>query len=212
MDAYNRHVQLTKSLLVKAAAELKVATDEPLTRAMQKTVSDAAKKQWAKRKQGDESAEEAAVPAAKSRGQGNGRGNGRGKGGRGKGGRGKGDRGNGDRGKGKGRGRGKGGLAAKLRRSDSKKLSQDGSSTKAKAAPKKKASAKRKAKNLAEAAEAPASMEHPVDRMNAELRAFDDDKGQVFDASKKTWGRVSDELRAKLKPLVYKLEKPLEQV
>eukprot|EP00439_Symbiodinium_sp_Y106_P041018 s752_g5.t1 len=148
MDAYNRHVQLTKSLLVKAAAELKVATDEPLTRAMQKTVSDAAKKQWAKRKQGDESAEEAA----------------------------------------------------------------DGSSTKAKAAPKKKASAKRKAKNLAEATEAPASMEHPVDRMNAELRAFDDDKGQVFDASKKTWGRVSDELRAKLKPLVYKLEKPLEQI
>ncbi|CAE7344037.1 unnamed protein product [Symbiodinium sp. CCMP2592] len=203
MDAYSRHVHLTKSLIAKAAAELKVGMDEPLTRAMQKTLSDAAKKQWAKT-----SDEEAAVPAAKSRGQGSGRGNGRGKGGRGKGGRGNGGRGKGGRGKGgpgkagrgkgKGRGRGKGGgkgLAAKLRRSLSTKLSEDCSSTKAKAAPK-KASAKKKAKrNLAEA-EVPASMEHPVDRLNAQLQAFEDDKGQEFDASKKTWGRVSDELKS----------------
>ncbi|CAE7409129.1 unnamed protein product [Symbiodinium sp. KB8] len=207
MDAYSRHIELTKTLVQQAAQELKVAASEPLTRAMQKSVSDAAKRHWAKRPAGDVDSE-AAVPASRNRGRGNGRGSGRGNA-RGKGGRGKG-RGKGGRGTGRGKGRGKGAgkapgrTGANLRRSLSRSLSMK---PKSKAAAKPKASAKTKAKkNLAEA-EVPASFEHPVDRLNAELRALEHHKGQEFDASRNVWGRVSDDLRSKLRPLVYKLEK-----
>ena len=131
------------------------------------------------------------------KGRGRGKGGGRGKGAakaRAKGG-----------GRGKGKGRGKG-VGAKLRRAVSKKAI---GKSKARAAPKEKACAKKTTKRKVAEAEVPASMEHPVDRLNAQLRDLEDDKGQEFDATKNTWGKVSDELKKKLKPLIYKMEKPL---
>ena len=77
--------------------------------------------------------------------------------------------------------------------------------------PRTKPMPKRPPRELAEA-EVPASMEHPVDRFNAQLRDLEDDKGQEYDDTKKTWGKVSEELKLKLKPLIYKLEKPLEHL
>ena len=68
---YSRHVQLTKSLVQEAADKLRVELTVPLTRDMQKEVSDAAKEQWSKRpKPAADEHEAAAVPASKGRGRG----------------------------------------------------------------------------------------------------------------------------------------------
>eukprot|EP00439_Symbiodinium_sp_Y106_P009540 s4834_g1.t1 len=207
---YSRHVKLTKIMVQEAATKLGVQMTVPLTRDMQKEVSDAAKEHWSKgpKQAADEDAA-ASEPASASRGRGKGRGKGRGRGnGTGKG-RAKAGGKGGAKGRGKGRGKAGGkGVGAKLRRAFTKKVQKP----KARAAPKDKAHAKATTKRKLAEAEVPASMEHPVDRFNAQLRDLEDDKGQEYDDTKKTWGKVSEELKLKLKPLIYKLEKPLEHL